>query len=503
MNIKKQIVMLLCALMLSQTLTACGKTTEETSAGSDAETGIAQNTADTAESLSAEELKKQDKEAYYASLPHVVEDGAEINFISATWIDISAEEITGQKFNDALYNRNLEVEERLNVKIVDDVHDDRNEVLRAVKNNVSAGDGTYDVISSFTNQVSGMFVSNMLIDMNTVPNLRTDEEWWNQSANENFSFHHFRFCLISSLCQNADDVATILLFNKNMCVDYNIQLPYQSVRDGTWTFDRMWEMVDALPVDSNGDGAMDDRDIMGYVGQVHDIQAAMIACGVDFFNKDENDTPHFILQNETNVDKFNMLFDRFSDRTRACLVDGYTFAGELKGWDYWFDKFIQGEALFMLQYPGNMSQYLDMEDDYGVLPMPKYDETQENYRTMTNGSFTSCLSIPKIHDNDISDIGLVLEVMSYLSYVDVKPIYIENYLEQRFIRDEESAEMMMLAINTTYYDPGFAMSDQWGYPMAIPSSVVASGSNTLISSIERKIQSISNAIDKTAKAVEE
>lgn len=134
--------------------------------------------------------------------------------------------------------------------------------------------------------------------------------------------------------------------------------------------------------------------------------------------------------------------------------------------------------------------------------MPKYNEYQESYRTMTNTAFTSCLNIPKVHNDDISDIGLALEVMSYLSYVDVKPIYVANYLERRYIRDEESAKMMMLAIETTYYDPGFAMSDQWGSPMSIPTSVVVSGSNSLISSIQSKAASIEQAIQKTLETVQ-
>ena len=494
---KKRLALLLCALMLTAELASCGESTAETAE----DTGNT-DTAVMQETLSAEELKLQEKEAYYAVLPAVVEEGGQIDFISSTWVDISAEELTGQKFNDALYNRNLEVEERLGLKIVEHRQDDRKNVVTLVKNNVTAGDGTYDVISTMTYQPASMFVSDLLIDMNTVPNLQLEEAWWNQSANENFRFGGFSFCLISSLCQNADDVAAIILFNKDMCIDYNLDLPYDDVKEGKWTYDRMWEMVEALPLDSNGDGAMDDRDIMGIVGQIQDVQASMIACGVEYFEKDENDIPQFILQTEENVDKFNKLFDMLTDKTRVCLVDGYKFAGELTGWGYWQDKFIIGEALFMLQYPGNMSTYLEMEDDYGVLPMPKYNEAQENYRTMTNTGFTSCLSVPKVHDNDISDIGLAMEVMSYLALVDVKPIYINNYLEQRYIRDEESAEMMMLAIETTYYDPGFAMSEQWSNPMSIPTGVVTSGSNTFISSIQKKEEAIRNAIQKTLEAIQ-
>ncbi len=93
--------------------------------------------------LTDEEIKVQQKDAYYEALVPVVNLGAEIDIISGTWVDISAEEVTGQKFNDALYNRNLEIEERLGIKIVEHRYEDRQAVVNLVKNNVIAGDGTY------------------------------------------------------------------------------------------------------------------------------------------------------------------------------------------------------------------------------------------------------------------------------------------------------------------------------------------------------------------------
>jgi len=487
---KKSIAMLLCALMLSSAFVSCGDSAEVS-------TG-AEDTADTSavvETVSEEEQKKQEKEAYYAALPAVVEEGAQIDIISGTWVDISAEELTGQKFNDALYNRNLEVEERLGVKIVEHRQDDRGSIPAMIQNNVTAGDGTFDAISNMTKYASKMFVSNLLVDMKTVPNLQVKEAWWNQSANENFTINDFSFCLISSLCQNADDVAAIILFNKDMCVDYNLGLPYDDVKEGKWTYDRMWEMVEGLPLDSNGDGSMDDRDIMGIVGQVQDVQASMIACGVDFFTKDENDIPQFILdKDELNATKFETLFNVFSNRQRTVVVEYY---GLENVWGFWGEKFVSGEALFFPNFPCNLAAYTEMEDDYGILPMPKFDENQKNYRAMTSLYYTSCLALPKVVDADPGDIGLTLDALSYLSYADVDPEYVSAYLENRYLRDEDSAEMMTIALHNTYFDPGFAMHYQWGKPLELLSQVVGSGENTFASTIASKAESIQNKVNAT------
>ena len=486
---KKPLILLLCALLMAQTMTACSDAPAETDADNSSETEAV------TETLTEAEQKAMEKEAYYDSLAaSVSEPGTEINFISGTWEDISADELTGERYNDAMYNLNLEVEERLDVKIVNDYREDRNTVTTTINGNVLAGDGTYDVISSFAPQIAAMFAASSLLNMSDIPYLQLEEDWWNQSANENLSIAGYNYTLISSLCHNAQGVAMIILFNKDMCIDYNIDLPYDYVREGTWTYDKMYEMTQVLPLDSNGDGAMNDMDIMGYTGQLMDVQGSMIASGVDYFEKDENDVPQFILQSENNINKFEKLFNFFTDKNRVVLIDAYNFAGSVTGWDYWNTKFQENGTLFMRQYPCNMSVYTEMEQDYGILPMPKYDEAQEEYRCMGSKNHTSGLCVPKVFDADPADIGLVLDAMSYLSYVDVEPDYVQSYLEQRYVRDEDSAEMMLIAIRNIHYDPGFILGANWGDPLAIPNNVVKSGTNTLVSSIAGKSEAVAGAI---------
>ncbi len=495
---KRSVTLLLAALLAARMLTGCSESPAETSQGEKDSTGVP---TETEKALTPEEQKVLEKQNYYDTLPgSIVNAGGEINFISGTWEDISADELTGERYNDAMYNRNLEVEDRLDVKIVNEYREDRNTVVTTINSNVLAGDGTYDVVSSFAPQISTMFAAGSFLNMRDIPNLQTDEAWWNQSANDNLSIAGYSYTLISSLCHNAQGVAMIILFNKDMCIDYNIDLPYDYVREGTWTYDKMYEMTQVLPLDSNGDGSMDDRDIMGYTGQLMDVQGAMIASGVDYFTKDENDVPLFILQNENNVNKFETLFNFFTDKTRVVLIDAYKFAGSVTGWDYWNTRFLEGGTLFMREYPCNMYAYTEMEDDYGVLPMPKYDEAQSSYRCMGSKNHTSGLCVPKVFDAEAGDIGLVLDAMSYVSYVDVEPDFVRSYLESRYVRDEDSAEMMLIAIRNIHYDPGFILGVNWSDAMSIPNNVVKSGSNTLVSSIAAKKEAVEKGI---AAAVEE
>ena len=155
-----------------------------------------------------------------------------------------------------------------------------------------------------------------------------------------------------------------------------------------------------------------------------------------------------------------------------------------------------------MNFPCNLYAFVEMEQDFSILPMPKYDEAQESYRTMTSVWYTSCIVVPKVFDADPGDIGLVLDALSFLSYVDVEPTFVEAYLEQRWIRDQESAEMMTIALENKYYDPGFVMNFQWSNAIGIPSTLVNAGQDTFVSTVVSKSEGITGQIQKTIESLD-
>ena len=489
------------ALLLLAQLAACASDGEN-GGTVDTKTDDAGTTA--AVTTEAVDPKIQQKADYYASitaeLPSANGETKEIHFISDTG-DISVEAEDGEKLNDAMYRRNIEIEEKLGYKVVN-YEVEESEILSKIKNSVNAGDGAYDAISMRTYMIGGLFSGGYLQDMNDLENVNYYEPWWNQSANANLTFGGVRYCGLSSLCHRADSVCEMVLINKKMAENLDLEVPYQAAYDGKWTYDMLHEMMKMVPTDSNGDGQMDYNDVVGLVGQSQDITASVIACGMTYFVKDENDMPVFTLDKEENANKFEKIYDLFTDDTYAVIV-GLCQGINDDPWGYWGTKFLNGESLFMLEFPANLSGYTDMEDDYGVLPMPKYDESQAEYRTMTNLWHTSALCIPKVHAATEGEIGLVLDAMSFLSYVDVEPTYAETYLENRYIRDEESVDMMNIVIRSMYYDPAFALYESWSYPLGIPMEIAASGNNNFASTVASKKKGIEKAVESTKKVLED
>ena len=470
--------------------------------------GTAANTDAETEAVTIDQ-KEADKQAYFSSLAPISAEGVEITFAA---INIGSEELgdndiattaeNGAKMNDAVYKRQRDIEEKLGVKIVCNGFDSDSELQSAVSNDTLSGEGFYDIINAKTHVQATFFNNGYLSDISTIPNLQLDQAWWNKDANEAFTIADLQFLLLSPLCHYADSVAWFVMFNKALFAEYDLADPYQMVREGTWTLDAMYEMMKVVPIDSNGNGQTDGDDMFGCVAQMFDAMALTTSFGCKIFAKDASDVPQFVLPDETNFDKMQVVSDFFADTARTIVVDHSMYKSVDNKWDtLWAGKFAEGKGLFMFNCPGNLGSFTDMEQDFGILPMPKYNAAQKDYYTMTSIWFTTSLSVPKVHGADNGDIGTVLDAMSYLSYVDVEPTFAETYLQNRYIRDEESVEMLNIVTSSKYYDPGFVFN--WSSAITLPQNCVEKGGDQLASTIEKARKGIESAVKKTVEAAQE
>ncbi len=96
----------------------------------------------------------------------------------------------------------------------------------------------------------------------------------------------------------------------------------------------------------------------------------------------------------------------------------------------------------------------NMQSEYGVIPMPKFEESQTVYRTLPHDWFT-VISIPTtIQEERFQTIGAVLEAMASHSYENLRPAYYESTLRTKIVKDPESAEMPDMIINNIRIDAG-------------------------------------------------
>ena len=149
-------------------------------------------------------------------------------------------------------------------------------------------------------------------------------------------------------------------------------------------------------------------------------------------------------------------------------------------------------AIFIQTYMGSMSGRLrDMTSDYLILPLPKFDEAQEDYKCMINGWGACFVAIP---DNaDVDESGFVAEALGYESYRKVRPEIYERLLKQKLARDERSTAMIDLIFSDLTIDFN-ALCNFGGITSAVSNAVYKG--QPLASNIAKKQSAADEAIAK-------
>lgn len=138
----------------------------------------------------------------------------------------------------------------------------------------------------------------------------------------------------------------------------------------------------------------------------------------------------------------------------------YTGKGFENVWEATVHKaFIEGRELFYMCGLINVPSFRNMEDDFGILPVPKMSADQDRYYHTVSVANMSVLALP-LNVENVEDLGIVIEAMGKYSREYVTPAYYDIQLKYRDTRDNESSEMLDLIFSSRTFDIGAAFN--WG-----------------------------------------
>ncbi len=161
--------------------------------------------------------------------------------------------------------------------------------------------------------------------------------------------------------------------------------------------------------------------------------------------------------------------------------------------EYEGQAFMDGRALLCGQVMACVRLFRPMEDDFGIIPLPKYDEAQERYYSYVIPYDIFSASVPvTVKDTSVS--GSVLQALAVLSAYYITPAYYEITITGKGLRDEESAEMLDIILASTVYD--LARMYDWG---AIASGLTGNiiGGREFASYFAKREKAATKALDKT------
>ena len=359
---------------------------------------------------------------------------------------LDRQEATGDTIDDAVYNRNRKLEERFNFIFDEQYYDYTVEGNDAPRKLLLAGDDTYQLyvgrcVHMFNYASEGYFYK---IDDLTAIN--TEKPYWNSQLYDNLSIGNAHYFAVGDFNISAFDFTHVLLFNKKMIDDLNLGDIYSTVLDGKWTFDRFGEMSRAAVSDVNGDSVMDENDQYGYTSLGKQVLPGFwIAGGALSMKKNDGQLVYTAPTDQKFIDVCQKVFEiTWNDNIWHRVPITVDREEEMQ-------MFCDGKALFTDSSCFQISLTRDAATDFGIIPYPKYDETQDKYYSRIEGC--ELFGVP-LTNADPEMTSVILEAMACESRKIVIPAYYEVALKVKFTRDEESSKMLDIAFENRVFDYG-------------------------------------------------
>ena len=442
---KRLIAFLLCAVMLFS-IAGCAKSVD-TGVSSDAVTDAV---TDAPETLRLPENLKCDGARYTVLTAGNVayndfdfdEDSAGINVVS-----------------EAQYRRIVLMEEQYEVKIESERKQNNSSYgngpgYQAMAVAVSSETDSYHLGIIGGYDVAALARNNYLYDLNSLKWVDTTKSWWDQNANKDLSIKGLLLFTNGSLTAAYSESTFAFYFNKDLAKTYipDDQNPYQLVRDGKWTIDKLAELSRLVSEDLNGDDTIDYRDRFGIYTWDDSMIGMVEAAGVKICNVVKDGSVFLTLNSEKTVDMINAYADIAYDTKHALAYQAEIRAGNLNT-DSLYGSWAEDKALFWASSTNNLARIRTLDGDFGILPYPKLSETQERYYSTIAPYNSQFICVP-LYLKDAEFVGAVTEALAYHGKEIVTPAVYEKTLKGSYARDEESYDMLDIIFNSYGYDFG-------------------------------------------------
>ena len=489
---KRRVLSLLLAFLLAGGTVACSEQNPETP-GTPAENSASPAAEET------EPAEPEDPNAHlYEDLPTGDFEGRSFTILTPIHSENDfIGEAGGDVISDAVYRRNLKVEEDLNITIVPiseaGLWDDQANYINKIKVSVMAADDSYQLISGYAAYITSIASEGVLANWNDVADVNFEKPWWNQDIVNEMNVAGKLFYITGDLSMTSLDYLFCLFFNKDMMSDFALESPYDVVKEGSWTFDVMTSYANSVSIDVNGDGKMTIDDMYGYASDMTNfVSAYQAAFDADITVKDENGLPVLAVTDESFVDKFTVMYTFLVDSPSVFLAPSETSYTDDLNRDV-TKLFSEGRTLFEAQLLGNSAALRNVEIDFGILPYPKYTEEQTDYMTTSWDAYNLfCLPLTA----DLAFAGKITEYMAAYSFDIVLPAFYDKALISKYARDTESADMIAIIRESATYNFGQVNSIHCSHCGHIFRELVSAKDPNIASKIAKSIKPMTKSLER-------
>lgn len=395
---------------------------------------------------------------------------------------IDVEALDGTGVNDSIYNRNRMIEQRYNAVIKETKVPSVEESL--IKD-VMAGAADYEIAMVSDQRINSCLTQGVLLMWNDMPGCNLDNPWWNADANRVFRIGGMQYAAVGDFNLSMYSKSYLVYFNKDLYGTLNpVSGLYQLVLDGEWTYERYYSLMGQYLRDLDGNGVYDESDQYGLAGMPRVMyQILLTGAGVKYVDLNNEGNPYFsVPEDERAIGIMQKIADDFG-KTKSYFSTSDSAI--------YMQMFSGSQVVFLADTMWDTEKYRSYEINIGMLPAPKWDESQNDYRSITVGGVVSAL--PKtLPESDYENVGILLEALAFASKNDTLPEYKEVVLKGKYANDTESADMIDIIFSGQAYDLGVSVWDIRGTYMT---NIFETANPDVVSTTERLKNQITGQID--------
>lgn len=366
-------------------------------------------------------------------------DGTTINILY--WDDVPnveffVEDQNGESVNDAIYRRNAKVQEQFGVTLnfvgTPGNNSNQSAFVNACVNSTQAGADAYDIFCGYTMTGATLMTQGVTQDLTDYEIMEFDKPWWPKSLISKANVNGGLYFASGDISTNFIHMMYLTIFNKDMLLDIHNMTPealYDLAYNGQWTLDKLIELTEGTYVDQDGDNTASEGDRYGLVVTNVHFDSFYAGSGLTTIEVQEDGS-------------LALSADLFSQKT-VDLLEKLCNLLHTSG-DAYIKKseplFAAGQALFIVDRPYVITKSFTAAGfSFGILPIPKYDTDQEDYRTCLGFGYTMYMLSAAAPNAEAA--AATIELMAYQSYLNITPALFEESMKLRYADQSDDAFM--------------------------------------------------------------
>ena len=365
--------------------------------------------------------------------------------------DFIADSFDGDEVSVEVYERNLTIEEDFKVEMnyVESLGgwSYRADNKKFLESAVQSGSNDYDLVLGSNVVMATVMYSGLFHNLCEVDTIDFDHSWWMPDTVETYGIGEHVYGAQGSFGHSYYSGLGLIAYNVTLGENFGVENAhgnlYDTVYGGKWTLDKMLEIGAAYGQD-NGDGIMTfGDDVFGCVTTNVPSRLFLFSLGHELItlNETEDGVKIPTALDEKTISSYERLYAAFPQTGTGTFPNCIAVESGAHA-PFAEDKILMYTAYFSSL---GVEEVRNMTSEYMIMPMPKYDENQEDYITPFSTSVGMALIPVTAVDADTS--GMILEYMSYLGEKNVVPVYIEQTLKLKYASDPQVMEMVQYIID--------------------------------------------------------